>query len=151
MSVYFNKPSILTPAEKFQNKMLNKFGGAGRKTQQNLMKRAKPGVRGGKTHSQPGQPPLRQPRARVDIKNTVFYFADVKKKDVVFGMVLLGGRRGEPMPGVLEHEGQAQLVDRKKKIKTVQVKARPSSVPAFQKTIKKHLPGLIDSGIMREV
>lgn len=155
---YLQPEKILSPADKATNTLLHKFGGATRKTQQNSMKQAKPGVKSKKRHigstgeqrSLPGQPPLRQPKARVDIKNTVFYFADAKTKDVVIGMVLLGGRRGEPMPGVLEHSGQSK-VNRFGKIRTVQVKSRPSSVPAYKKTIKKHLPGLIKGGIMREV
>lgn len=144
---HFNAKAILTPAEKFQRTLLNRFGATVRKTQRNSLKRGKPGV-----SSMPGRPPLRHSRSP-DIKNTVFYFVDVKRKDVVIGMVLLSDKSstGKPMPGVLEHSGTTQIQERNRKIKTVNVLARPSATPAFDKTIEKQLPGLIAGGIMREV
>ena len=150
---HFNQKAILTPAEKAQKKLLDKFGGTVRNTQRNSMKRGKVGPRGGKVRSQPGNPPFRQ-SDRLDIKRTVFFFTDAKKKDTVIGMVLLSGRPGgdRAMPGVLEHAGQAEIkAGRGMKRKTINVRERPSSVPAFEKTIKKQLPGLIAGGIMREV
>jgi len=139
----FNKGAILTPAEKATKTLLNKFGGYCRRIQMNSLKRGKPGQ-----VSQPGKPPLRHSR-QVDIKNTVFFFTDVPRKEVVIGMVLLEGKRGEPMPGVLERSGTSRIKSRGK-IKTVRVQARPSATPAFDKTIKKQLPALIEGGIMRE-
>lgn len=153
VSIHFNAKAILTPAEKAQKSLLNKFGGFTRRTQRNSLKRGKIGPRGGALHSKPGEPPHRHSN-RPDIKNTVFYFVDVAAKDVVIGMVLLSGkpRGGRAMPGVLEHSGQASIktgVRGKQKIVTVE--SRPSATPAFQKTIKSQLPGLIAGGIMREV
>lgn len=153
VGLHFNTRAIMTPAEKAQNKLLGKFGGATRRTQQNSLKRGKIGPRGGKVHSQPGSPPFRFSN-RPDIKNTVFYFVDRPSKDVVIGMVLLSGkpRGGQAMPGVLEHSGHASItsgVAGKKRI--IPVDSRPSATPAFQKTIKKQLPGLIAGGIMKEV
>ena len=146
VATHFNKPAIMTPAEKFQNRLLNKFGATVRRTQQNSLKRGKPGQ-----VSDPGKPPLRH-SASPDIKNTVFYFVDRPKKDVVIGMVLLSGKpSGErAMPGVLEHSGVA-LVKSRKKVLAARIEMRPSAVPAFEKTIKKQLPGLIKGGIKREV
>lgn len=152
VAIHFNAKAILTPAEKAQKKLLDKFGGFTKRTQQNSLKRGKPGPRGGKQRSKPGQPPLRH-SSRPDIKNTVFYFVDLAAKDVVIGMVLLSGkpRGGRAMPGVLEHSGPASIkTGVRGKERTVNVEARPSSTPAFQKTIKKQLPGLIAGGIMRE-
>lgn len=148
VKMMFNAKAILTPAEKFQNKLLGKFGGATRKTQQNSMKRGAPGQ-----VSAAGKPPLRHSH-NPDIKNTVFYFVDVKKKDVVIGMVLLARRHYEPMPGVLEHSGRQQVSLRRgrgSKRRVVDVRARPSATPAFKKTIDKQLPALIAGGIMKEV
>lgn len=147
---HFNKDAILTPAQKFQKRLLNKFGATVRATQRNSMKRGKPGQA-----SHPGNPPLRH-SSRPDIKETVFYFVDVNKKDVVIGMVLLAqGSATNPMPGVLEHSGTSIMRSRKgrteRRKKAVHIEARPSAVPAFKKTIEKQLPGLIAGGIMREV
>ena len=147
----FNKRAILTPAEKAQKKLLDKFGGYDRKAQQNSLKR-------GKGPSPIFSPPHRHSE-RPDIKDTVFYFTDAKKKEVVIGMVLLSGKPGgdRAMPGVLEHAGEAQVMPSKREkmagkgMQVIKVEARPSAQPAFEKTIKKQLPGLIAGGIMREV
>lgn len=150
----FNPKAILTPAQKMTKKLLDKFGLTVRRTQMNSMKRGKIGPRGGKIPSQIGKPPARHSRL-LDIKRTVFSFTDVPKKDVVIGMVLLAGQpRGDrAMPGVLEHSGTATIKTGRgmARTKNVTVRERPSSVPAFQKTVKKQLPALIAGGIMREV
>ncbi len=148
VKLYFDQKAILTPAEKFQKNLLDKFGLTVRKTQKNSMKRGLPGQA-----SAVGKPPLRH-STKVDIKETVFSFTDFREKNVVIGMVLLSGKPSgdRAMPGVLEHAGTAQIVNRAtQKIKTIMVQARPSAQPAFEKTIKKQLPGLIEGGIMREV
>ena len=157
----FDASLILNPTNKFVGKLLHKFGGRVRKVQMNSLKRGVIGPRGGKVSSRPGQPPRRFSE-NPDIKNTVFYYADVTRKECVIGMVLLRNKSksGEPMPGVLEYGGVALIrarrtrEDRKAKragkgMKAVTVAPRPSAVPAFQKAIKRFLPELIREGIMK--
>ncbi len=160
----FDASTILWPTNAFVKKLLHKFGGYVRRTQRNSMKKGKYGVgeRGGRQRSVPGKPPLRFSE-NPDIKNTVFYYADPVRKEVVIGMVLLRKRSsaGMPMPGVLEYGGVANIrsartrEDRKAKragkhMRAVNVMPRPSAVPAFEKAIKKFLPELISEGIMKE-
>lgn len=165
VATHFDKAAIMTPAEKAQNKLLGKFGAYVRRTQMNSLKRAKRGE-----VSQPGKPPLRH-AVRPDIKNTVFFFVDRPRKDVVIGMVLLSEKpSGElAMPGVLEHGGNTRLVSLRNQLLAMEsregkeltkrggkmvvgkVEGRPSATPAFEKVIKRQLPDLIKGGIMREV
>lgn len=141
----FNKSAILTPHEKAVKKLLNKFGGFVRKTQRNSMKRGKPGQ-----VSDPGKPPLRHAR-NPDFKNTIFYFVDVKSKNVVIGPVLIRGKsQTTPMPGALEYGGRSWLIRRGRAPRLVNIRPRPGATLAYQKTIKKQLPDLIAGGIMRE-
>lgn len=151
VSVVFNQKAILTPAERFQNRLLHKFGGSCRKTQQYSLRRGSPGQ-----VSKPGKPPLRH-ATRPDFKYTVFYFADVRAKDVVIGPVLLSGKSAaSPVPQLLEKGGLTRMSiarrrnRRAKKIVDVNISARPSARPAFEKTINKQLPALIKGGIMAE-
>jgi hypothetical protein len=150
---YFNKNAILTPAEKFQKTLLSKFGSAVRTTQRNSMKKGGPGK-----VSEPGKAPLRHSR-KLDIKETVFFFVDVKKKDVVIGMVLAVGKNNgdEPMPGQLEYGGvdytewQGKKRGYRRRKEPLRIRPRPGAHLAFKKTIDKQLPRLIAGGIMREV
>lgn len=155
----FDASTILWPTNRFVKKLLHRFGGYVRNTQRNSMKRANDPPHGPRKRSKPGNPPLRH-AANPDIKETVFYYVDPHRKDVIIGMVLLQtkSRVGEmPMPGVLEYGGEALIYSGRwnrrtghagRTVKVVKVLPRPSAVPAFEKAVKKYLPDLIREGIM---
>ena len=155
----FDASTILWPTKAFVKTLLHKFGGYVRQTQRNSMKRSKIGPLGGPIPSLPGQPPRRRPGKNPDIKETVFYYADPVRKDVVIGMVLLRNKSamGEPMPGVLEYGGTSIIRTGRwskktgnagRGMKAITVAPRPSAVPAFKKAVKKYLQDLIREGIM---
>jgi hypothetical protein len=155
LKVKWNSKAILTPAEKFQVKLLKEAGAYTRMIQRNSIKRAA----NRKDRSQPGQPPKHHgtPLLGGDgYKGTIFYDVDVRKKEMVCGAVLLQGTsaNGQAVPGALEHGGVLLVLTGRRFARrkvAVDYRARPSAVPAFQKMIDKKLPRLIEGGIMREV
>lgn len=143
---HFDKKPLATASERFTQRLLGRFGAYTRTAQRNSLKRAR-----GNEVSEPGQPPLRHGDAAVDIKDTVFFVVDPIRKEVVIGMVLLrihsSGR--PPMPGILEHSGRTWITSHGKTM-TVDIEARPSAKPAFDKAIQKLLPNLIEEGLVDE-
>lgn len=145
VKLLFDKKPLMSAADRFTLRLLGKFGAYTRTAQRNSMKKAR-----GKEVSEPGKPPLRH-STNPDIKNTVFYVVDVKHKEVVIGMVLLRDHSSgkPPMPGILEHGGTTYITSHGK-TKPTTIENRPSSRPAFKKTIKKLLPDLIAEGLVSE-
>lgn len=151
IKIVMNAQAILTPAEKFQNRLLKQFGGYVRTTARRSIR---PANRKRQT-SEPGQPPLFH-RGRLTYKDTIFFVVDARRKEVVIGGVLLSDTKSETaVPGVLEHGGIAIFRQKRGKgqvfRKSARVLPRPHMAPAFSKAVDKFLPELIRGGIMREV
>lgn len=151
IKIVMNTQAVLTPAEKFQNRLLKQFGAYVRTIARRSIKPANRK----RQISEPGQPPLFH-RGRLTYKDTIFFVADAKRKEVVIGGVLLSDTNAETaVPGVLEHGGIAIFRQKSGKSKafrrTTRVKPRPHMQPAFDKAVEKFLPELIRGGIMREV
>jgi hypothetical protein len=165
LKVLWNSQAIMTPAEKFQSRLLFQFGSYCRNVQRNSIKKANRR----RAVSQAGEPPVYhevQLPGGIGYKGTIFYAVDLRNKSVSIGPVLLSRKAaigGRPPPEVLEHGGVAYLViSRAAKVRRrhisetlsvrpINVRARPSAGPAFRKTVDKKLPALIAGGIMREV
>jgi hypothetical protein len=155
LKLSWNSQAILTPAEKFQKRLLGSFGAYCMRTQRNSIKRAsQPHQR-----SDEGSPPLHHATPLLNgqgFKGTIFFAVDLRKKECSIGPVLLNGTAagGQRVPEVLEKGGVIVLLSgarRDRRRRSIQVRARPSAQPAFEKTVKKKLPELIAGGIMREV
>ena len=165
LKIIWNSQAIMTPAEKFQNRLLFQFGAYCRTVQKNSIKQAS----NKRAVSQAGEPPVFHPGSLMGGKgyrDTIFYAVDTRTKQVSIGPILLNkvaGIGGDPTPSVLEKGGTTFLViGRSAKVKRrhisgslsvrpLDIRARPSAQPAFEKTVKKQLPRLIAGGIMREL
>jgi len=152
VKIAFNQQAILTPTEKFEQKLLQQFGSYCRTVMRNSIRRAsRPGQ-----HAHAGQPPLyHDHHGRINYRDTIFFIVDARRREVLIGAVLLHdtASHGQAVPGILEKGGTEIVLKRSglfRTRQTIQVKEHPHAQPAFEKTIKKKLPDLIAGGIMRE-
>lgn len=151
VKLLFNQKAILTPAEKFQVKLLGQMGALTR----TITRRSIRPATSKRQRSQPGQPPVSH-SGPINYRDTIFFVVDAKKKEMVCGGVLLSGTaaRGQAVPGTLEHGGVMIRASGKLgryQQKPLNIQARPHTGPAFAKAVKMKLPDLIAGGIMREV
>lgn len=155
LKIQWDSKAILTPAEAFTKRLLDRFGAYCRRTQANSIKQASRK----RFVSDPGKPPvyhLGQGLLAKGFKSTIFFASDYRAKEVSIGPVLLNGtagaNAGSLVPQTLEKGGVAIILSgrrgQRKVRRTIQVRARPSAQPAFEKTIKKKLPELIAGGIL---
>lgn len=152
VKVVFNQQAILTPTQRFEQKLLTQFGSYCRTVMRNSIKRAsRPGQ-----HAHQGQPPLfHDHHGKINYRETIFFVVDTRRREVAIGAVLLSGTGGnmQPVPGILERGGTEIVLKRSGLIRfrgPIRVKEHPHAQPAFHKAIKKKLPDLIAGGIMRE-
>jgi hypothetical protein len=163
----WNSQAVLTPAEKHRQTMFRRIGAHTRAVAKNSMidvgasgnqartkvnrrmSRAGFVLSGGKRVSKPGAAAF----SRLGhLKRHIYFAAD--KDNVVIGPALLRGLRSKGAAEVLEKGGteQIDIGGRRKRVKvTAQYRARPTMKLAFDKVLKKHLPALLENGIMREV
>lgn len=155
LKVTWNSQAIMTPAEKFQRRLLFQFGAYCMSAQRNSIKPASKK----RQQSAAGQPPVYHNTPLLGgkgFKGTIFYAVDTREKTVSIGPILLNGshsRRGL-VPETLEHGGVTVVNKgsrRKQRLVAVEIRARPSAQPAYERSVKKKLPDLIKGGIMREV
>lgn len=146
---FFDPKAILSAAEKGKRKILVGFGATCRKIAKNSIKTGPDDK-----HSAPGQAPIGH-NGKTRYKDFIFFFHDKDTDEVITGAVLLPRKDKTIVPGALEKGG---LVDHRKfsgsggnyQVVTTLQAARPHMKPAFDKTVEKFLPGLIENSIVKE-
>lgn len=143
----FFPKTVIDPAERMAQRQLSRFGALVRSIARNSIKPA----RGPNAISMRGSPPLSHggsPR----YKDTILYTYDKAAKTVYIGPVLLSGKGGQAIPGLLEHGGSAQVIvgrGRNRKRITAQYRARPHMRPAQKIVIDKYLKDLLKNSITK--
>jgi len=166
--IRFHEKQILNPVEKMQFNLLQGFGAYTRTIAKNSMidmyvrgdkkkersrnrKLKKAGFLGAMNSnavSKPGNPAFSK---LGQIKKFIFFVSDIKEKNVVIGPEKLYGMEHTNTVEILEYGGTAQIfVGWPKRVsKTANYRPRPTMHLAFEKAMKKKLPGLIRGGVMR--
>jgi hypothetical protein len=116
---FFDRDKVMRSVDAGTRKVLSKFGAF-------VRQRAKTSIRKRKGTSSPGSPPY----SHVGLLRKFILFAyDPQRRSVVIGPALT--KEGSQAPRLLEHGGDAVIVDRGK-ARHVRYRPRPFMQPAFE-------------------
>ena len=144
--MFFDPSTFDDPLAKAKQKILNRFGATVRATAKNSIKQGAEGQ-----HAAAGQPPLSH-NGTTRYKDWIFYFWDKTLDEVIVGAILLPRKDHTIVPNALEQGGQVEhtkFVGATRQTVITNQAARPHMKPAYDKTVEKLLPSLIENSIVK--
>ena len=130
---FFDSARVVKATSRAERKVLSRFGAFVRRG-------ARSSIRKRKAVSEPGQPPSSHTGL---LKKFIFFAYEPSKQSVIIGPARLNKTTGDALPA-LEYGGRTKIVARRRRqrrVRTVNIQARPFMGPVFEKE-KTKLPDL---------
>ena len=129
-SAFFDRRAVMNAVDRAERKVLSKFGAFVRTA-------SRSSIRTRKRVSRPGEPPSSHTGL---LKRFIFFVYERQRHSVIVGPVRLNQKAGEA-PSTLEFGGPSKVFDRRlRRIRPIQIKARPYMRPALEKERAKLPP-----------